>query len=317
MSGVPIDVAVTGGAIAILGNSSGKDQAGDTGIGVNGVSDVGDGVLGQSTQGRGVYGYSEHNAGVVGFSPNEDGVRGSTNSPAHAAISAVNDHGGFGVWSRASTSGHFEGRVEIIGQAGSDALQVHGKAHFGDSIAVVGAPIGPALGVLANQNGQPAASFEGTVLVNGNLVVGKNFDIILSDAGDCAEVFPAANDGATEPGTVVVVDGNGALRPCGKPYDRCVVGVVSGAGGLRPGLILGTELVGTQRTLVALTGRVYVKVDASVNPVECGDLLTTSARSGHAMKAADPLKAFGTVIGKALAQLESGQGLLPVLVTLQ
>jgi hypothetical protein len=31
-----------------------------------------------------------------------------------------------------------------------------------------------------------------------------------------------------------------------------------------------------------------------------GDLLTTAETVGHARKAADPLKAFGSVIGKAL-----------------
>jgi hypothetical protein len=38
---------------------------------------------------------------------------------------------------------------------------------------------------------------------------------------------------------------------------------------------------------------------------------------GHAMKAADPLKAFGAIIGKALRRLEEGQGLIPVLMALQ
>jgi hypothetical protein len=46
-------------------------------------------------------------------------------------------------------------------------------------------------------------------------------------------------------------------------------------------------------------------------------MLTTSPRSGFAMKASDPARAFGAVIGKALAGLERGSGLLPMLVTLQ
>ena len=48
-----------------------------------------------------------------------------------------------------------------------------------------------------------------------------------------------------------------------------------------------------------------------------GDLLTTSPTLGFAMKAMDPLNAFGTVIGKALQPLPSGQGLIPILVALQ
>jgi hypothetical protein len=46
-------------------------------------------------------------------------------------------------------------------------------------------------------------------------------------------------------------------------------------------------------------------------------LLITSPIPGHAMKAADPLRAFGAVIGKALAPMLEGQGLIPILVALQ
>ena len=43
----------------------------------------------------------------------------------------------------------------------------------------------------------------------------------------------------------------------------------------------------------------------------------TSDTRGHAMKAADPVKAFGSVIGKALRALRDGQGLIPILIALQ
>jgi hypothetical protein len=52
-------------------------------------------------------------------------------------------------------------------------------------------------------------------------------------------------------------------------------------------------------------------------PIEVGDLLTTSPTPGHAMKATDPVRAFGAVIGKALRALGDGQGLIPILVALQ
>ena len=64
-------------------------------------------------------------------------------------------------------------------------------------------------------------------------------------------------------------------------------------------------------------GKVYCKVDAEYAAIEVGDLLTTSPTPGHAMKATDPAKAFGTVIGKALRSLDAGTGLIPILVTLQ
>ena len=64
-------------------------------------------------------------------------------------------------------------------------------------------------------------------------------------------------------------------------------------------------------------GKVYCKVDANYSSVEVGDLLTSSATPGHAMKALDPLKAFEAVIGKAMGSLKRGKGLIPILVALQ
>jgi len=68
---------------------------------------------------------------------------------------------------------------------------------------------------------------------------------------------------------------------------------------------------------VALIGKVYCKVDARPHSIEVGDLLTTSSTPGHAMKATHPADTYGTVIGKALAPMQSGIGLLPILVCLQ
>jgi len=46
-------------------------------------------------------------------------------------------------------------------------------------------------------------------------------------------------------------------------------------------------------------------------------MLSTSPTRGHAMKATDPLQAFGAVIGKALRRVAGGRGLIPILVALQ
>jgi hypothetical protein len=46
-------------------------------------------------------------------------------------------------------------------------------------------------------------------------------------------------------------------------------------------------------------------------------MLTTSPTEGHAMKACDPARAFGAVIGKALRPLATGIGLIPILIALQ
>jgi hypothetical protein len=100
-------------------------------------------------------------------------------------------------------------------------------------------------------------------------------------------------------------------------YDRKVAGIISGAGEYKPGIILDKRPSNHPRKALALVGKVYCKVDANYAPVEIGDMLTTSPTRGHAMKAVDAAKSFGAVIGKALRPLSAGEGLIPVLVTLQ
>ena len=68
---------------------------------------------------------------------------------------------------------------------------------------------------------------------------------------------------------------------------------------------------------VALTGRVFVWADASNGPIHPGDLLTTSANPGHAMKATNHTEAQGAILGKAMTILEEGEGLVLVLISLQ
>jgi hypothetical protein len=145
---------------------------------------------------------------------------------------------------------------------------------------------------------------------------GNSGDIILANA-DCAEDLDFCGPDKIEPGTVVVIEGEGNMIMSTKAYDKRVAGVVSGAGGYKPGIILDKMGSKENRRPVALMGKVYCKVDADPSPIEVGDLLTTSSKAGYAMKAVDQFKAFGAIIGKALNSLNQGQGLIPILVTLQ
>jgi hypothetical protein len=140
-------------------------------------------------------------------------------------------------------------------------------------------------------------------------------DVLLAGA-DCAEHFDVTGP-LPEPGTVMVIDENGALRESRDGYDKKVAGVMSGAGEYRHGFVLDRRSSAEGRIPLALVGKVYCKVDAQYSPIEVGDLLTTSPTPGYAMKAVDPFKAFGCVIGKALQCFEKGQGLIPILVALQ
>ena len=115
----------------------------------------------------------------------------------------------------------------------------------------------------------------------------------------------------------MVLNEDGCLQPSSDPYDKRVVGVVSGAGSYKPGIVLDHRETGKERSTIAILGKVYCKVDANPEAVAAGDLLTTAPTMGHAMKASEPTKAFGAVIGKALRPLKEGRGLIPVLIALQ
>jgi hypothetical protein len=149
---------------------------------------------------------------------------------------------------------------------------------------------------------------------SGNVEI--NGDMTLSGA-DCAEDFDVAGPEQIEPGTVVVINREGAMTPSREAYDKKVAGVVSGAGEYKPGMVLDRRKSTQNRKTIALLGKVYCKVDASAAPIEVGDMLTTSPTPGHAMKVDDPLRAFGAVIGKALRPLSTGRGLIPILIALQ
>ena len=109
----------------------------------------------------------------------------------------------------------------------------------------------------------------------------------------------------------------GLLQPSSTVYDKKVVGVIAGAGGYRPGLILDKQDEVENRHPIAMVGKVYCFATADDCPIESGDLLTSSDIPGFAMKVTDPIKGFGAVIGKALKPLASGRGQIPVVISLQ
>lgn len=164
--------------------------------------------------------------------------------------------------------------------------------------------------MIFSSTGDNATTAQATIHLNGNAG-----DIVLRNA-DCAEDFEVDDPAGIEPGTVMEISDQAHLQVARTSYSRRVAGIVAGAGSLRPGIVLG-RTGGPRRLPVALIGRAYCKADASFGSIEVGDLLTTSATPGHAMRAADPARAFGAVLGKSLGSLRAGTGLLPVLVALQ
>lgn len=121
------------------------------------------------------------------------------------------------------------------------------------------------------------------------------------------------------PGDVVVIDdaNPGQLTLTDRPYDTRVVGVVSGANGIHPGIQMQQRGLLDGGKNVALTGRVYVHADTSNGAIKPGDMLTSSGTPGRAMKVTDHARAQGAILGKAMSALNAGSGVVLVVVTLQ
>jgi hypothetical protein len=147
-------------------------------------------------------------------------------------------------------------------------------------------------------------------------VDGETGDIILTNA-DAAEHFDLVESVTALPGMLMVLNHEGKLEPSSRAYDSNVVGVVAGAGNYRPGIVLDHRDSCAARVPISVLGKVSCRVDAAYGPIEVGNLLTTSPTVGHAMRASDRSRAFGSVIGKALTPLREGVGLVDVLITLQ
>lgn len=174
-------------------------------------------------------------------------------------------------------------------------------------MATSNSDLSPAVRISNTGNGG-ALSVDGTAQV----------DVLEITGADVAEKFPVTEE--VKPGMVLAIDSEhpGKLCLARGAYNRCVAGIVSGANGLPAGAVLG-NLPGQEESMpVALSGRVWVYCDATEQPVEPGDLLTTAERSGYAMSVTDYQRAQGAVIGKAMTRLEKGNtDLVLVLVNLQ
>lgn len=161
---------------------------------------------------------------------------------------------------------------------------------------------------IGTTNPQAALDVNGSINVSGN---------INAKYQDVAEWVQSAHQMLA--GTVVILDPthSNQVTASNQSYDTRVAGVVSE----RPGIALGEA--GVNKVLVATTGRVRVRVDATRAPIHVGDLLVTSDVEGVAMRS-EPVSIGGvqihrpgTLIGKALEPLERGTGEILVLLSLQ
>lgn len=214
-------------------------------------------------------------------------------------------------------------------EAGNGTVRL--KNRFGTDAAVMSGETATLTLGAGTTNGDDRAGSTGAITaagegVSGGIIVKNSHGIetvrITGSDGhieflnaDVAEEFEVQAEyaAAAVPGTVMVLEESGRLRPCTEAYDSRVVGIIAGAGRFQPGIVLDRS-GGRDRRAIALLGKTGCYADASAGPIGVGDLLTTSPTSGHAMRVTDRARAFGAVIGKALQPLAEGTGLIPVLV---
>ena len=253
-----------------------------------------DGVVGENTQtgDRGILG-GEH-VGVEG--------RSNLNGGYFEASGSY----GTGVKGKASNAGDVQNTGGWFEADGKEGRAVYASAYGTEGTGIVarGGPSGY------------AAEFQGKVLITGRDT--GNPVMELGEGLDYAEGFDVSGkQNEIAPGTVLIIDPDtpGKLTISDTPYDTKVAGIVAGAKGQGSGVRLGADQFDFD---VALAGRVYCNVDATEAGVEPGDLLTTPAIPGYAMKATDYERAQGAILGKAMERLEEGEkGQILVLVTLQ
>jgi len=254
-----------------------------TGAGVFGTSVDGPGVSGTSTFHYGLLGASTAATGTYGISTDGPGVTGdSLNGP--------------GVYGRGKTAG-----VRAFASSGS---AIRGEVNGG---SVDHAVFATASIPVARISSAGKGFFNG-----GTQVGGADFAESVAVRGDAA---------ACTPGTVMVVatDADRAFAPSSEAECPRVAGVVS----TRPGVLAAPRPcagddagVREGEAPLAVAGIVPVKVCDEGGPVRRGDLLVTASIPGHARRAPRRPEA-GTVLGKALGNLDSGRGVVEVLLTLR
>ncbi|MFN4218698.1 MAG: hypothetical protein ACK4HB_05405, partial [Candidatus Bipolaricaulia bacterium] len=130
------------------------------------------------------------------------------------------------------------------------------------------------------------------------------------NGADVAEYISVSE--AVEPGDVVELDPYNPrqYRKAQPAYSPLVAGVIS----TMPGVVLGAHKQSGGRALLALVGRVPVKATTENGPIRPGDLLTSASKPGYAMRCENAQRCEGAIIGKALASLEEGEGVILMLV---
>jgi hypothetical protein len=188
-----------------------------------------------------------------------------------------------------------------------DALVINGNGNVGIGTATPSQPL----------------TVRGNITLTGSIIFGDGSSQSVGFApalcgGDYAESVDVSGDRTNyKPGDVLVIDPEapGKFLKSAEAYSTLVTGIYS----TKPGTVgrRQTTPKNPDEVPMAMIGIVPAKVSAENGPIRTGDLLVTSSTPGYAMKGTDRGRLIGAVIGKAMGPLDSGSGVIEVLVTLQ
>jgi hypothetical protein len=306
------------------------------GEGTNGTAVIdaynGDAFFGDNTATNGIAVNASGYVGIGTTSPNRllevgSGIPSSVDATnirltALGALAAADSNGKAVVLNM--TDGPFSNAGEILGE--DYASETFIPLHINGSEIILGDPsrgngnvgIGTASpGYKLDVVGQIHVS-NGIVFPDGNTQT-TAFNTTLC-GGDYAESVNVSGDRTSyEPGDVLVIGADSAtdVSKSTEPYSPLVAGIYS----TKPGIIgrrqASDQAKNKTEIPMAMVGIVPTKVSAENGPIKRGDLLVSSATPGYAMKGTDRGRMLGAVLGKAMGNLDSGTGVIELLVSLQ
>ncbi|MCD4748869.1 MAG: hypothetical protein K8R59_05785, partial [Thermoanaerobaculales bacterium] len=309
--------ASTGVAIGVQG-----DTASSGGIGVKGLASKYSGTT------YGMLGYANSSAGigVRGEAPytGTQGVATATSGLTHGLWGWADSADGYGVFGfnnkghgvYGNTLGDWNWKSGVFGEASNDHANGVAGWNTGGGVGVYAwSQNGIGLIVKGSGTGNLAEIHNHTVGLrwkvthNGNVYADGTFN---PGGADFAEMVPVRQRDL-EPGDVVVMTADGRLARSFEAHQASVVGVVS----TQPGVLgdLYRDVARQEKVPLAVIGIVPVKATTAGGPIRPGDMLTPSAIPGMAMRSRRIIP--GTVIGKAMEGLESGEGTIRMLVMLR
>jgi hypothetical protein len=281
----------------------------ENGVGVYGVGESDrSGVLGESTDATGVHGRSANGNGVYGYSDDGNGVRGRSQSDYAGYFTSQNFRG---LYARSDTGwydAYFDGTFGVYvaedAHVGDD-ISAGDDIHAAGDITAGGSKGGYVVEIALNDGREPLELGDVVLIMGaaepilGSIPVPK---VRKASEANSTAVIGVVDRQFVTPSTEVSTQETEA--DIAGDFVGSTVSVAEG-GGIAPGEYVGVVTLGSFRG---------IKVDASYGAVQPGDLLVSSDTPGYAMKATNPQ--VGTIIGKALGSLDSGTGVIPVLVTL-